>query len=129
MAKNDVFVFASNDAGAHGAGAAAFAYKTKGARYGQSYGHHGQSFAIPTKDEFITTLPLDRINDYVRGFIAFAKGHRKLNFQVTCIGCGLAGLKHEDIAPMFKDAPKNCSFDTLWQPYLGMSVAYWGTFP
>jgi hypothetical protein len=128
MAKNDVFVFGSNDSGIHGAGAAAFAYKSKGARYGQSYGHYGQSFAIPTKDVDIVTLPLDRIKDYVTGFLAYARGHRKLEFQVTCIGCGLAGLSHKDIAPMFVGAPKNCQFDELWRPYLGDAVTYWGTF-
>lgn len=123
-----VFVFGSNDAGIHGAGAAKYAVENQGAQWGKSYGHYGNSFAIPTKDEIIETLPLDRIQDYVRGFIAYAHGHRKLNFQVTCIGCGLAGLKHEQIAPMFLDAPSNCYFDELWKPYLGTKVNYWGTF-
>lgn len=53
--------------------------------------------------------------------------HPELTFQVTCIGCGLAGLKHEDIAPMFKDAPGNCVFDTLWKPWLP-DAEFWGTF-
>lgn len=123
-----VFVFGSNESGVHGAGAAKFAYEKKGARWGKCYGHHGDSFAIPTKDEFIETMPLERIQQYVQGFLAYAKGHRKLTFQVTCIGCGLAGLKHEDIAPMFKNAPKNCHFDELWRPYLGDDHEYWGTF-
>lgn len=121
------FVFGSNEAGIHGAGAAKFAYKSKGARFGKGYGHHGDSFAIPTKDEDIQTLPLERINDYVRGFLAYARGHRKLTFQVTCIGCGLAGYTAEDIAPMFKDAPKNCLFDENWRHILGNDKQYWGT--
>ncbi len=123
-----VFVFGSNDAGIHGAGAAKFAYQNKGARYGKSYGHYGDSFAIPTKDVDIETLPLERIQMYVTGFLAYAKGHKHIEFQVTCIGCGLAGFKHEQIAPMFKNAPKNCMFDELWRPYLGESHRYWGTF-
>ncbi len=123
-----IFVFGSNESGIHGAGAAKFAYEKKGARFGKCYGHHGDSFAIPTKDEFIETMPLERIQQYVEGFLAYAAGHRKLEFQVTCIGCGLAGLKHKDIAPMFKNAPKNCYFDELWRPYLGDSHNYWGTF-
>ena len=122
------FVFGSNHAAIHGAGAAKYAMQHHGAQYGKSYGHHGNSFAIPTKDEVIETLPLDRIEDYVRGFISFAKGHRKLKFQVTCIGCGLAGLTHDQIAPMFLDAPSNCYFDELWKPWLGTKVNYWGTF-
>jgi hypothetical protein len=123
-----IFVFGSNDAGIHGAGAARYALEHKGARMGKSYGHIGDSFAIPTKNEILETLPLDRIQDYVRGFIAYANGHRKLRFQVTCIGCGLAGLKHEQIAPMFMDAPQNCLFDELWKPLLGHHRHYWGTF-
>lgn len=123
-----VFVFGSNDAGIHGAGAAKYAVQHKGARMGKSYGHHGDSFAIPTKDEILETLPLDRINDYVRGFIAYARGKRKLKFQVTCIGCGLAGLQSHQIAPMFKDAPKNCYFDEGWRYWLGNQHNYWGTF-
>lgn len=123
-----VFVFGSNEAGIHGAGAARFAYKNKGARYGKGYGHHGDSFAIPTKDEYIETLELLPIYAYVMGFLAYAKGHRKLNFQVTRIGCGLAGLKDSDIAPFFEGAPKNCSFDEEWRKYLGDDYNYWGTF-
>lgn len=123
-----IFVFGSNDAGIHGAGAAKFAYEKRGARYGKSYGHHGDSFAIPTKDENIETLPLERIKQYVEGFLAYAAGHRKLTFQVTCIGCGLAGFTNEQIAPMFIGAPKNCLFDEAWRPWLADTVSYWGTF-
>lgn len=123
-----VFVFGSNDAGIHGKGAAKTAMNEHGARYGKSYGHYGDSFAIPTKNENIETLPLDRIEDYVRGFLAYARGHRKLTFQVTAIGCGLAGYSHEQIAPLFAGAPKNCLFDQAWHPWLGDSVEYWGTF-
>ena len=122
------FVFGSNEAGVHGAGAAKFAYENKGARWGKSYGHYGDSFAIPTKDEYIETMPLDRIQEYVTGFLAYARGHRKVKFQVTAIGCGLAGFKHKDIAPMFRMAPSNCSFDTQWEPWLGKDHNYWGTF-
>ena len=121
------FVFGSNEAGVHGAGAASFAYEKKGARYGKSYGHYGNSFAIPTKDEYIETMPLDHIQEYVTGFLAYAKGHRKVKFQVTCIGCGLAGYRHEDIAPMFRMAPSNCYFDLAWMPWLGKDHNFWGT--
>ncbi len=123
-----IFVFGSNEAGVHGAGAAKVAYQKHGARWGKSYGHYGDSFAIPTKDDHIETMPLDRIRQYVDGFLAYAKGHRKLKFKVTAIGCGLAGYKHEDIAPMFRMAPSNCSFDTAWEPWLGKDHNYWGTF-
>lgn len=127
MAK--VFVFGSNESGIHGAGAALVAYKKHGARYGSSYGHYGNSFAIPTKDKNIEyALSLEKIAAYVQGFLVYAEGRKKLTFQVTRVGCGLAGLKDADIAPMFKDAPDNCEFDEAWKPWLGDSVKYWGTF-
>lgn len=124
-----IFVFGSNEAGRHGAGAALFAYNHRGAVMGQSFGHHGTSFAIPTKDPSIRfTLPLSSIKDYVRHFIMYAESRRDLIFQVTAIGCGLAGLKHEQIAPMFFKAPANCLFDHVWEEFLPQRAKFWGTF-
>lgn len=119
-----IFTFGSNEAGIHGAGAALFAYQKRGARYGFSYGHSGDSFAIPTKNADIVTIGLDMINAYIAGFLAYATGKRKLKFYVTRIGCGLAGYKDSDIAPMFVGAPKNCMFDEKWKPFLGDSYEY-----
>lgn len=124
-----VFTFGSNEGGIHGGGAAKVAYEKHGARFGKCYGHYGDSFAIPTKDERIETMPLDRIAQYVQGFLAYAKGHRRLTFQVTQIGCGLAGLKKEQIAPMFKGAGSNVQFDSAWKSILGNDYVYWGTYP
>lgn len=128
MAKT-VFVFGSNEAGIHGLGAAKLAYEKHGARWGFSYGHMGDTFAIPTKDEDIQTLGISQIRRYVDGFIAYARGHRKLKFKVTRIGCGLAGFADHVIAPLFVDATANCSFDEAWKPWLGEGRSYWGTFP
>lgn len=129
-----ILVFGSNEAGVHGAGAAKTAYEKHGARWGKCYGHHGDSFAIPTKDVDIQTMPLERIEGYVKGFLAYAEGHPKVQFKITRIGCGLAGLRDEDIAPMFKNAPKNCYFDEVWHPILTKGIErdrrvnFWGTF-
>lgn len=119
-----IFVFGSNEAGIHGAGAAKTARDKYGAKIGRSYGMQGTSFAIPTKDEIFTVLPIDTINDYVRGFIAFARGHRKLRFLVTALGTGLAGYPHSAIAPLFADCGANCMFDERWRPYLGDQRIY-----
>lgn len=124
-----IFVFGSNEAGVHGAGAARLALERYGAQYGKGFGLHGVSFAIPTKDRAIKTLPLVQIDLYVQKFKELAESKSDLHFQVTQIGCGLAGYKPRDIAPMFRNPPKNCSFDTAWLPYLGPDVMYWGTFP
>lgn len=104
----NIFVFGSNLAGRHGKGAALFAKQNHGAIYGQGEGLQGQSYGIPTKDENIRTLPLPRIAEAVEKFKAFAAAHPELNFQVTPIGCGLAGYKPEQIAPFFRGAPANC---------------------
>lgn len=109
-----IFVFGSNEAGIHGAGAAKYAVKNYGAVMGVGFGMTGNSFAIPTKDKTIRTLPLTKINEYVDKFIEFAKSNPDLEFQVTQIGCGLAGYEPWQIAPMFEMAPVNCLFDKGW---------------
>jgi hypothetical protein len=112
-----IFVFGSNLAGRHGKGAALHARQHCGAIYGQGIGLQGNSYAIPTKDAHLRALPLERIRAYVEDFKSFATTNPDLKFEVTAIGCGLAGYKPEQIAPMFKDAPVNCvlpdSFRTI----------------
>jgi len=103
-----VFVFGSNLAGRHGKGAAKWALENRGAIYGQGVGHQGNSYAIPTKDEKLRTLPLREIATHVEIFKAYAAINSHLIFWVTPIGCGLAGYKPEQIAPMFANAPINC---------------------
>lgn len=107
-----VFVFGSNLAGRHGAGAARWALENRGAIYGQGEGLQGNSYALPTKDENICTLPLDRIRNHVNVFINYALDHPEMIFQLTPVGCGLAGLKREQIEPMFDRSPSN----VLWPP-------------
>lgn len=124
-----IFVFGSNEAGIHGAGAARIAFRQRGAVWKEGWWHHGTSFAIPTKDRSIRkSLPLSKIQFYVDQFLEYARKHPELTFQVTAIGCGLAGFKHSQIAPMFANAPDNCWFDDAWKPYLPGLHPYWGTF-
>jgi hypothetical protein len=103
-----VFVFGSNLAGRHGKGAALFALKNHGAKYGQGEGRQGNSYAIPTKDAQLKPLDLQSIAVAVAFFLEYARQHESETFQVTAIGCGLAGFSPKQIAPMFKDAPPNC---------------------
>lgn len=113
-----VFVFGSNLAGRHGKGAALFARKKYGAIYGQGIGRQGDSYAIPTKDEKLATLPLAVIAQHVRDFLEYANTHEDTNFQVTAIGTGLAGYTHAQIAPMFRGAPGNCQLPMEWHEFL-----------
>ncbi len=96
---NEIFVFGSNLAGAHGGGAARAALNRFGAVWGQGVGLQGQSYAIPTMQGGVET-----IKPYVDEFIEFAKVHPELKFLVTRIGCGIAGFRNEEIAPLFTDA-------------------------
>lgn len=124
-----IFVFGSNTSGIHGAGAASVAREQHGAVLGVGYGLTGNSFAIPTKDRSIrNTLSLPSIKTYVDGFLQFAQDRQDFMFQVTRIGCGLAGLRDEQIAPMFIDAPYNCLFDSKWSKHLRVTARYWGEF-
>jgi len=109
-----IFVFGSNLAGVHGAGAALFAREKHGAVLGVGHGMTGAAYALPTKDESIRTLPLDRIAGYVRTFIKFAEDNPELDFQVTRVGCGLAGYTDKQIAPLFKGSPENCIMPVEW---------------
>lgn len=104
----DVFVFGSNLAGRHGAGSAKWAVRHHGAVYGIGNGRCDRSYAIPTKDERLKVLPLNRIQYYVTQFLNHARSHKKDSFHIVAIGCGLAGYSPHDIAPFFKDAPYNC---------------------
>jgi len=99
LQSNEVFVFGSNLAGHHGGGAARAALNKFGAVWGQGVGLQGQSYAIPTMQGGVET-----IKPYVDDFIAFAKAHPELKFYVTRIGCGIAGFKDEEIAPLFREA-------------------------
>lgn len=96
---NEIFVFGSNLAGAHGGGAARLAYERFGAVWGQGVGLQGQSYAIPTMHGGV-----DTIRPYVDEFVKFAKQHREYKFLVTRIGCGIAAFTPDEIAPPFKEA-------------------------
>ena len=96
---DEVFVFGSNLAGMHGGGAAYIAFQKFGAVMGCGVGLRGQSYAIPTMQGGVET-----IKPYVDEFIAFAMSRPDLFFYVTRIGCGIAGFRDREIAPLFTTA-------------------------
>lgn len=101
LGPDDIFVFGSNLAGHHAGGAARVARQKFGAIPGQGVGLQGQSYAIPTMQGGV-----ESIKPYVDDFIEFASNCDQNTFYVTRIGCGIAGFKDEEIAPLFKDALK-----------------------
>lgn len=113
----DIFVFGSNRAGRHGKGAALFARKYHGAIYGQGEGLQGNSYALPTKDENLRTLSLDQITNHIVHFIECALSRPDLTFNITPVGCGLAGYQQSQIKPLFEGygpLPSNCRFSPEW---------------
>ena len=105
---NEIFVFGSNLQGYHGGGAARLAMNQWGTVWGQGTGLQGQTYAIPTMQGGIGT-----IRPYIDQFIKFAQNDPERTFLVTEIGCGIAGFRPADIAPLFKNA---INIPNIWLP-------------
>ncbi|WP_195334345.1 A1S_2505 family phage non-structural protein [Bacteroides salyersiae] len=105
---NEIFVFGSNLQGYHGGGAARLAMNQWGAVWGQGTGLQGQTYTIPTMQGGIGT-----IRPYIDQFIKFAQNDPERTFLVTEIGCGIAGFRPADIAPLFKNA---INIPNIWLP-------------
>lgn len=117
--EDPIFVFGSNLAGRHGKGAALHAARWCGALRGQGEGRQGRAYAIPTKDADLGVLPLSKVRVHIDRFIEYASSQPSEDFDVTAIGCGLAGYKHAEVAPLFANAPPNCRLPGLWLSLLG----------
>ena len=116
LKENEIFVFGSNLAGKHGAGAALLAKNRFGAKFGIGVGLMGQSYAFPTKNYNIQTLPIESnnsicIKQFVEPLLELIKSSPSKHFYITELGCGLAGYTPNDIAPLFKgfEELENCS--------------------
>lgn len=101
---NNIFVFGSNLAGRHGKFAALTAKQKFGAKYYVAEGLQGQSYAIPTCNEYYQPLSISMIEDYTDRFIEFATNHPELTFWVTKIACGSAGYRACDVGVLFTKA-------------------------
>jgi len=120
---SQIFVFGSNREGRHGRGAALEALKNHGAIYGNPQGLQGRSYAIVTKElrNTKTAVTLEEVKKGVQEFLEFAKNNPQHTFNVTRIGCGLAGFKDSQIAPLFKmegGLPVNVIIPKEWHQIL-----------
>ena len=113
-----IFVFGSNMAGTHQGGAAKTALLHFGATKGVGRGWAGQSFAIPTMNEHLQQMPLSQIQHYIEDFKIYTKNHPKMKYFITAVGCGVAGYKVEEIAPMFKGISRNVIFPVSFRPFV-----------
>lgn len=118
---NQIFVFGSNTQGRHGKGAALYALKYFGAKYGQAEGLQGQSYAIITKD---LTVPKNKqyrsrtkeqIKEQISKLYKFAKENPDKEFLVVYSGTGqnLNGYYPHEMAQMFalEQIPENIVFE------------------
>lgn len=106
LAPNEIFVFGSNLAGQHHGGAARMAHELFDAEWGSGVGPTGKCYAIPTMHGGVA-----EIKPYVDDFVEYAKSHPKYRFLVTRIGCGIAGFRDVEMAPLFRalrDTPNVC---------------------
>lgn len=118
LPEDTIFVFGSNLAGTHAGGAAKIALNHFGAIKGVGRGWAGQSFAIPTMNEHLQQMPLSQIEHYIDDFKIYTKNHLKTKYFLTSVGCGVAGYKIEEIAPMFKGISHNVIFPASFRPFV-----------
>lgn len=97
-----IFVFGSNLAGIHGAGAAAYAYNHCGAQWHVGEGLTGRAYALPTKDKNLQTRSYPDISVSIARFANCVRLTPRYNFNLTPIGLGLAGLDPAIIAKQLK---------------------------
>jgi hypothetical protein len=123
----EIFVFGSNLLGIHKKGAALTALQNHGAILGQGIGLQGNSYAIPTKENPRRSLSLISINKFVADFLMYAAHTPEHCYMVTPIGCGLAGWRPVQIAPMFNLVfdLKNVKLPKEFVPFLD----WMSTFP
>lgn len=95
------FVFGSNLAGKHGAGAALVAKKYYAAQDGVGVGPTGNAYAIPTMDFDMHPIPLEYIKGFIADFAREALENPQVTYHLTPIGTGIAGYTVEQIAPLF----------------------------
>ena len=112
LEQDEVFVFGSNAAGAHGGGAARFAHDRFGAIWGQSEGLQGQSYGIDTMSG------LGVFEEQARRFVAFAAERPDLRFLVTEVGCGIAGYRPQQVASFFAGAGDNVVLPASFREHL-----------
>lgn len=114
LADDQIFVFGSNMLGNHSGGAAKIAHEKFGAEWGIGRGLTGQCYAFPTLSREMTRPFIDSIEKERDYLFSTARALPEKTFFLTKLGCGIAGFKEEEIAPLFKDAPTNVIKPLNW---------------
>jgi hypothetical protein len=112
---NDIFVFGSNQRGAHGGGAARLAKEKFGAEEGVGEGLTGQSYAFPTLTANFGKVSHASLEASRDRLYASARQNPDKTFLLTKVGCGIAGFTEDEIRPLFKNAPENVILPEDWR--------------
>ena len=110
---NARFVFGSNTAGRHGAGAARDAVTHFGAQEGVGEGETGQAYALPTveydgRGDFAATsraVSAEAFAGSLRRLVDHASANQAIDYILTDVGAGLAGLEPAVIAAAWRALP------------------------
>jgi hypothetical protein len=98
LRNRQIFVFGTDKKGSQRQGAAWLAANRFGASVGVTDGLSGRAYALPTQG-----FSIEQLADAVRRFEEFARANPSFEFLVTPVGCGHAGFKIEEVAPLFQD--------------------------
>lgn len=112
---NQIFVFGSNLAGRHGAGAARQAKLHFGAVYGVGEGLTGQSYAFPTLGRQLEKIPLHWLEQSRDRLYECCFANPEKQFLLTKVGCGLAGYEEAIMRDLFRHPPENLVLPEDWR--------------
>lgn len=114
LATNEVFVFGSNLAGKHIAGAARQAREQFGAVDGTAKGVTGQCYTFPTLGTRLEPLRTRRLLDARDTLYRTCKSNPDKRFLLTKIGCGIAGYPEPFMKTLFTNPPDNLILPDDW---------------
>jgi hypothetical protein len=109
-----VYVFGTDSKGNHKGEHAAFAMRYHGAQAGTWNGPSGNSYMIPYRNGEGHLLPLKVIGNYVKDFLAYAASRPDSSFQVTRFASGGDAYGDDEVAALFRAAPKNVALPGIW---------------
>lgn len=115
LGSNEIFVFGSNQAGIHCAGAALTAKLLFGAINGVGEGLMGNCYALPTKDHNFNVRSLTEIYKSLEKLKQCAIKNSAYTFYLTRIGQGYAGISEEEIKTMVNKVELPANVKPWWE--------------
>lgn len=112
---NEIFVFGSNLAGSHGAGAALQAQEQFGAEDGVGEGLTGQTYAFPTLGKNLEKRNYQALLRSVDKLYNVCLMNLDKDFLLTKVGTGIAGYPEKQMKDLFKHSPVNLIKPIDWK--------------